>query len=199
MASTKQREAGFSLVEVLVSIVVLSVGLLGAIGMQLASVRTSNEAATFTAALNLARELSEKARMNKGVATKNDGANAYLVDDWRAGMSANETRAGAACVATGRACSPADIAAWDMREWKRRITKVLPDARVSVCFDQAPWNEATAEYAWTCSNSGRTLVVKLGWTPRAAGDVIDTAGALPPPRLVVQLVAGQAHDGQAGS
>jgi prepilin-type N-terminal cleavage/methylation domain-containing protein len=85
MASKRHRAAGFSLVEVLVSIVVLSVGLLGMIGMLLASVRTGNETATFTAALNLARELSEKARMNKGVAARNDAANAYLVEDWREG------------------------------------------------------------------------------------------------------------------
>jgi hypothetical protein len=60
-------------------------GLLGAMSLLLASARTSNEAATFTAALNLVRDLSEKARMNKGVAARNDAANAYLVERWREG------------------------------------------------------------------------------------------------------------------
>lgn len=196
MASTKHSAAGFSLVEVLVSIVVLSVGLLGSIGMLLASVRTGNETATFTAALNLARDLSEKARMNKGLAVTNDAANAYLVEDWRAGSASDTPSAGAACVTASAACTPADLAAWDMREWKRRIAKALPDARLSVCFDEAPWNAAAGEYTWACSKTGRTVVVKLGWTPRT-GD--ETSRSSPPPRLVMQLVAGQAHDGQAGS
>ena len=196
MASSKHWNAGFSLVEVMVSIVVLSVGLLGVVGMLLASVRTSNEAATFTAALNLARELSEKARMNKDVAARNNAANAYLVEDWHAGSASVAGPASAACVASGAPCSPADLAAWDMGEWKRRIAKALPDARLSVCFDEAPWNAAANEYTWACSNTGRTVVVKLGWTPRTGGAKTRPA---PAPRLVMQLVAGQAHDGQAGS
>ena len=197
MASTKHRAAGFSLVEVLVSIVVLSVGLLGTIGMLLASVRTSHESATFTAALNLARDLSEKVRMNKGIATRNDAGNAYLVEDWREGGASGTPSAGVACVGGGTVCSTADLAAWDMNEWQRRIAKALPDARVSVCFDEAPWNAAADAYTWTCSKTGRTVVVKLGWTPRAGlGAKADSSSA---PRLVMQLVAGQAHDGQAGS
>lgn len=198
MVSTKQRLAGFSLVEVLVSIFILSVGLLGAIGMLLASVRTGNEAATFTAALNLARELSEKARMNKHIATKNDAGNAYLVEDWRVDAALDPVGGGAACVASGARCSPTDLAAWDMREWKHRVGKALPDARVSVCFDEAPWNAAAAEYTWTCSKTGQTVVVKLGWTPRTGGEK-PTASLPLPPRLVIQLVSGQSHDGQAGS
>lgn len=196
MASTKHLAAGFSLVEVLVSIVVLSLGLLGTIGMLLASVRTGNETATFTAALNLARELSEKARINKGLAAKNDTTNAYLVEDWRAGSAPGAPEAGAACVAAGASCTPAGLAAWDMRDWTRRVAKALPDARLSVCFDDAPWNATAGEYTWACSNTGHTMVVKLGWTPRTGSEKPRSSA---PPRLVMQLVAGQVHDGQAGS
>ncbi|MET3495039.1 type IV pilus modification protein PilV [Variovorax boronicumulans] len=196
MASTKHSAAGFSLVEVLVSIVVLSVGLLGTLGMLLASVRTGNETATFTAALNLARELSEKARINKGLAAKNNAANAYLVEDWRAGSASGASAAVKACVATVARCTPEDLAAWDMREWTHRVAKALPDARLSVCFDDAPWNATAGEYAWACSHTGNTVVVKLGWTPRTGGE---EGRSSMPPRLVMQLVAGQVHDGQAGS
>lgn len=196
MASRKHRTAGFSLVEVLVSIVVLSVGMLGSIGMLLASVRASKESATFTAALDLARDLSEKARMNKGIAARNDAGNGYLVEDWReGGVSAGA--ADGACVGRAAACSPKDLAAWDMSEWTRRVARALPDARLSVCFDESPWNAAAGEYAWACSHTGRTLVVKLGWAPRAG--VGATAASSPAPRLVMQLVAGSAHDDRIGS
>jgi type IV pilus assembly protein PilV len=199
MASSKQFSTGFSLVEVLVSVVVLSVGLLGAMSLMLASARTSNEAATFTAAVNLVRDLSEKARMNKGIAAKNDAANAYLDEQWaeRAGQEgAGEEGAVPSCAASGTPCNAAQLAAWDMREWKQRIAAALPDARVSVCFDETPWNAAAGAYDWACSHAGRSVVVKLGWTPRGT-PLID--GAAAPPRLVMQLVPGHADDGQTGS
>ncbi|SEK02657.1 MULTISPECIES: type IV pilus modification protein PilV [unclassified Variovorax] len=194
MASMKHFSAGFSLVEVLVSVVVLSVGLLGAVSLLLASARTSNEAATFTAAVNLVRDLSEKARMNKGIAARNDPANAYLVERWTEGASPGS--AGPSCGASNAACDAAQLAAWDMREWKQRIAAALPDARVSVCFDETPWSEAEGAYTWACSQTGHSVVVKLGWMPRGN----EGAGKPnPPPRLVMQLVPGHSHDGRPGS
>lgn len=199
MASSKHFSAGFSLVEVLVSIVVLSVGLLGTMRLLLAAAQTSSEAATFTAAVNLVRELSEKARMNKSVAASNGAANAYLVEQWVAGTgseAASATGGGQMCVASGAPCDAAQLAAWDMREWKQRTAKALPAARVSVCFDEAPWNDAAGEYAWACSHTGRSVVVKLGWASHA--DTAETA-RVAAPRLVMQLVPGQSDDGHAGS
>jgi type IV pilus assembly protein PilV len=191
MATSRQASTGFSLVEVLVSIVVLSVGLLGSIGMLLAAVRTGKEAATFAAAVNLVRDLSEKVRMNPGVAARHGAANTYLVANWTA-----DSRTGAVsgeCAVAGTACNAEALAAWDMGEWKRRVAEALPGARLSVCFDEKPWNAAASEYDWACSQSGRHMVVKLGWIPHA-----DAANAKQeakpqrelPPRLVMQLVSG---------
>jgi type IV pilus assembly protein PilV len=190
MATSRQADAGFSLVEVLVSIAVLSVGLLGSIGMLLTAVRTGTEAATFAAAVNLARDLSEKVRMNPGVAARTDAANIYLVASWTADGDASAD-AGGEC--TAAACNPQSLAAWDMNEWKRRVAKALPGARLSVCFDDKPWNASVGEYEWACSQSGSSVVVKLGWVPHA-----DAANAKHngepqrerPPRLVMQLVSG---------
>lgn len=191
MAISRRAATGFSLVEVLVSIAVLSVGLLGSIGMLLTAVRTGKEAATFAAAVNLARDLSEKVRMNPGVAARNDAANTYLVASWTADAGTGAAPGG--CAAAGAACDPESLAAWDMSEWKGRVAKALPGARLSVCFDDKPWNASAGEYAWPCSGSGRNVVVKLGWVPHA--DAADAKhGGKPqrelPPRLVMQLVSG---------
>jgi type IV pilus assembly protein PilV len=191
MATSRQASTGFSLVEVLVSIAVLSVGLLGSIGMLLTAVRTGKEAATFTAAVNLARDLSEKVRMNPGIAARNDTANTYLVADWTADAGTDATSGG--CAGAGAACDPESLAAWDMREWKRRVAKALPGARLSVCFDDSPWNASAGEYAWSCSGSGRNVVVKLGWVPHADAADAKHDGKPQrelPPRLVMQLVSG---------
>jgi len=194
MASYKRRAAGFSLVEVLVSIVVLSLGLMGAVGMLTTSVRSTNESGSFTAAVNLARELSEKARINKGVAARNvpgTGAetNPYLIDL----KSTDPLPAqGRECVGPDAKCTASDIAAWDLRDWAARVKESLPEAHVVVCFDDDPVDD-DGDYTWDCAKDGRNLVVKLGWVPRM-GTKRDM-GADRRPRVVMQLVPGRDHDG----
>ena len=188
MASSKRVEGGFSLLEVLISIVVLSIGLLGAVGMLLAAVRSTNESGSFTAAVTLVRELSETARINKNVAARNNAENLYL---WKSG----DTWPGstdAACIGSAATCNETNLAAWDMRTWLQRVNAALPDARVAVCFDDAPF-AVNGTPSWDCSNTGRNLVVKLGWTSRMPTEQ-EKDLANRPPRVVMQLIPGQDYD-----
>ena len=199
MTTTRRSSMGFSLVEVLVSVAVLGIGLLGTIGMLLGAVRAGKEAATFNAAVGLVRDLGEKVRMNPGIAAGNGGANAYLVERSAANDGAKPAAVG--CAAPGASCDAAALAAWDIDEWTRRVGKALPGARVRVCFDEKPWNAASGEYAWACSQTGRNLVAKLGWVPHADAAALDKGEPQrePPPRLVMQLVSGGAAGGHDGS
>lgn len=189
--------SGFSLVEVLVSIALLSLGLLGAAAMLMHAVRASGEAANFGAALNLVRELSEKTRLNRSVAARRDAANGYLVASWTAASATGET-GGPDCAAASAACKPEDLARWDMQAWKRRATKALPGARATVCFDGNPWNDASGAHAWACEADGPLLVVKLGWLPRNASEAQRRAGASAAPRLALPLMPVQAVEGARG-
>jgi type IV pilus assembly protein PilV len=192
MASSKRAEGGFSLLEVLISIVVLSIGLLGAVGMLLAAVRSTNESGSFTTAVNLVRELSEKARINKNIAARNNAKNVYVVDDWKSGSALPGNGSDPACIGGAAACKDTDLAAWDVHTWLERVDAALPDARVAVCFDDNPFAD-DGNYAWPCSKTGRNLVVKLGWTPRMpTEDEKDAANR--PPRVVMQLIPGQDYD-----
>lgn len=190
MASSKRAEEGFSLLEVLISIVVLGIGLLGAVGMLMAAVRSTNESGSLSTAVNLVRELSEKARINKNIAARNNADNTYLVDDWRSGGAL--PAAGVACIGSTAACSKEALAAWDIRTWLERVDATLPEARVAVCFDDNPPDEG-GQYAWSCSKAGRNLVVKLGWAPRLPTEAEKDA-AKRPPRVVMQLIPGQDYD-----
>ena len=58
---------GFSLIEVLISIIVLSFGLLGMVGMQSAALQANREARLQSSAAVLARELAEIIRGNKDI------------------------------------------------------------------------------------------------------------------------------------
>lgn len=189
MTSSRRAERGFSLLEVLISIVVLSIGLLGAVGMLMAAVRSTNESGSFTTAVNLVRELSEKARINKNIAARNNAKNLYVVDDWKSGSALPGDASDTACIGGVAACKNADLAAWDVRTWLARADAALPEARVAVCFDDAPPG-TDGHYAWSCSKTGRNLVVKLGWAPRLPSEDEKDA-ATRPPRVVMQLIPGQ--------
>jgi type IV pilus assembly protein PilV len=189
MASCKRPAGGFSLIEVLVSIVVLSLGLLGMVGMLMTSVRSTSESASFTEAVNLVRELSEKARINKNVATQNTKTNPYLVDLESTGALPGR---GGTCVGIDAACDQESLAAWDMEQWVERAGRALPQAHVVVCFDDAVVSDESHDfrYAWTCSDQGSNLVVKLGWVPRIGSK---DEMAQREPRIVMQLIPGHAY------
>src|ERR1035437_6960909 len=69
--------SGFSLIEVLVSIVVLSFGLLGMVGMQAAALQSNREARLQSAGVVLTRELADMIRGNKIEGVKPTGSNPY--------------------------------------------------------------------------------------------------------------------------
>lgn len=191
LTARRRRAAGFSLIEVLVSIIVLTVGLLGASGMLLSAMRTTNESGGFSSAVNFARELSEKTRINKGVSIDADATkNKYLVS-WKSGDTLPGTSTpGTTCMSA--VCTPAELAAWDINEWMKRVDSALPGARVVVCFDSDAWNSAASEYEWACDATGRNLVVKMSWTPRQTNAVLkDETAATRLPRVVLQLIPGQ--------
>ena len=60
-----QKTSGFTLLEVLVSIVVLSFGLLGMVGLQAASLQANRDARLQSTAVVLARELAEMMRATR--------------------------------------------------------------------------------------------------------------------------------------
>src|SRR5207244_3052682 len=114
---------------------------------------------SFTAAINLVRELSEKARINKNVSARHVDTNLYLVD-----LDSTDALPGLGdkCVGIYAACDEATLAAWDIRQWDERARSRLPEARVVVCFDDALLSNESDDfkYSWECTGQGPNLVVK---------------------------------------
>jgi type IV pilus assembly protein PilV len=164
LALRPNRQRGFSLLEVLISIVVLSFGLLGMVGLQAAALQSNREARLQSTASLLARELAEMMRGNKDIALL--ATNPYL------GNFATHPLAPAAasyCLNVATATTPcADataIANAQMTEWLSRVESELPGARVTVCVDSAPFDSSgLPQWACTSTGTGATGVIKIGWT-----------------------------------
>lgn len=186
------RNRGFSLVEVLVSIVILTVGILGMVGMQAASMRANREAKLQSTAIVLARELAEMMRGNRSVGIMAAGSNPYLVSTMAAATPSYCLKVG-----SGTCSDVTDIANAEMTEWLSRVNTELPGARVVSCYDSAPF-DSNGLPQWDCTaGAGAVTVIKLGWT-RGATDMTATgANALEltssstsRPSIVVPATAG---------
>lgn len=168
-----RKAAGSTLIEILVSIVILSFGLLGMAGLQATALRNNREARLQASAVRLATDLAERMRGNPAVALRRSpGSNPYLQSHARAAPAGTTADCVAATCAT-----PDQVAAWDIGEWLQRVfapESGLPDARVTVCFDDRPY-DGDGLPVWRCSGTGDILQIKLGWR-RASTDRSRTGG-----------------------
>ncbi len=166
---TRQRNAGFSLIEVLVAIVVLSFGLLGMVGLQAASLQANRDARLQSTAILLARDLAEAMRGNKLVAVTTD---TYIGDFQSVGAAPLVPTVASYCMTVGQNCSAGTplatataMANAQMTEWLARVSAELPGARVRICKDSAPY-AADGLPQWACTSAAATdiTVIKIGWT-----------------------------------
>lgn len=169
------QQAGFSLLEVLIAIMVLCFGVLGMVGLQAASLQANREARLQSSATRLAEELAEMMRGNKSIAVQLTN-NPYLI------TSTTVTNPGCGYPGTSACTTLNAIAQRDVYEWLERVKVELPDPKVTVCQDSTPYDTSGLPQ-WVCSESGGTIVLKMGWTRSntlrsATGtDATDTSGA----------------------
>jgi type IV pilus assembly protein PilV len=173
-----RKPSGFSLIEVLVSIVVLSFGLLGMAGMQAASLQANREARLQSSATVLARELAEKIRGNKVIGIITTTANPYL-GSFSAPLAAT-TPAYCLSVAATACANATAIANAEMTEWLARVDAELPGARVDVCYDSAPF-DSNGLPRWACAGGG-LIVVKIGWTKSSTNKSLSVAAVASAPQ-----------------
>lgn len=198
------RNLGFSLIEVLVSVVVLSFGLLGMAGMQAASIKSNREARLQSSAVVLARELAEMIRGNKLAGIQPAATNPYL-GTFNSPLAATTP---SYCLSVGAvACTGATplavataIGNAQMTEWLARVDAELPGARVDICVDAAPF-DASGLPQWPCTAAGGVVVLKIGWTRGSTNRSLSvTPAASSPsaleratiPGVVLPLTAGDA-------
>lgn len=111
---TLHRPTGVSLVEVLISIVIVSIGLLGAAGLMSASLKNTNNAYYRSQATVLADDILDRMRANRDAARAGD----YNAD-------------------LGPVCSGAagTMALFDCTEWTTAVGSTFPGGQATVAVD----------------------------------------------------------------
>ena len=146
MSVVTQR--GFSMIEVLVSLLVLAIGVIGAAAMQLAAFRTSQQAAFQAVALQLATELADKMRANdQAIKIKSSTTNPFIGIDYS--TTSAPSVPDAFCFGATTSCNATALANFDIYEWENRLKAALPTARVVVCRDSTPWDTTVGNAAFS--------------------------------------------------
>lgn len=115
------RQSGMAMLEVLISIVVLSFGLLGLAGLQLAGIKSNQTAYMRSVATSAAYDMADRMRANME-AVKN--TNKYEISFGSASSPSS------ACNNSG--CSPGNLASYDEINWKYAIATTLPEGKGQV-------------------------------------------------------------------
>ena len=119
------RCAGFSLVESLVALLVLSIGMLGIAALHVEGLRSARTALTRTNAVTLAADMADRIRANRlGRA------------DYEAVVTSDDTNAN--CAPGGAGCTTAELARHDKAVWLGAIEAALPGGTGTIdCADPA--------------------------------------------------------------
>lgn len=187
----KCDQIGFSLIEVLVAIIILSIGMLGAVGMQSAALKANKESKNQSVAVTFARDLGERMRGNHTIAIKTTVADNPFLFDTTLTTTSSVASFSVNCFTTG--CPvPKDAAIWDVAEWQGRVQAILPTPRVKVCFDQNPYDSAGVA-RWACTDDGDLSVLKMSWTSSNTTGSLTFAASTGIPLVVLPLTAGSSQ------
>lgn len=136
---TTSTQRGFTLVETMVAMVVLSIGLLGVAKLVTGAVHANDSGYMRGQATQLAYEILDQMRANRSAALSYTGA-------------------GAAADCISAPCAPTVLAGLDMLNWNTRVAATLPGgtgtvtptagAGGTVAVIQVSWDDSEAQYAF---------------------------------------------------
>lgn len=178
-----KKHSGFTLVEILVTVLILSIGLLGLAGLQVRSMKGNHNAYLRTQATILAYDIIDRMRANPNAVKDGNGnvlpggqyeaKGAYTVTTSSSPYTVSTPSATASCKTTA-GCTVAEMASNDINEWRVNLATVLPGGVGVVCQDgDATRNDGSDSATHGCNSPNGIYAVKIWWN-----DVRDGSGNL---------------------
>ena len=161
-----RRVAGFTLLEVLIALIIVSIGLLGVAAMQASTLKNAGSSKYRSAAISLTSDMADRMRANlEGV----------MVSNFAVGTGYNRPRTTladpvynspqSACRSSG--CLPAEMALDDLATWQERLMTSLPRGTGVVCIDSGTSAGPPSFDGTTinpqCDGLGTMFAIKVFW------------------------------------
>ena len=120
---------GFTFIEVLIAVLVISIGLLGMAGLQTAGIQQSHASYLKTQASILAYDMADRMRANLQGVTDGNYDNVHSID------SPVNSKPG--CISSNTACNAAQTASYDVYQWTNKssdgsVAKLLPSGNGTI-------------------------------------------------------------------
>lgn len=164
--SVRRKKAGMTLIEVLVVLIIISIGLLGVAGLQVATVKQTNNAGLRSQALVLMQDMVERIRANPdGVSSNAESIvdSDVVIGSYNKIPNSPFPTTGVSACSGGTGCSSGQIALNDLFSWSQMLKNGLPvsdatlKANTFVCLDS---NSADGV---PCDGSGSVIVIQVAW------------------------------------
>ncbi|MGH1542793.1 MAG: type IV pilus modification protein PilV [Arenicella sp.] len=133
-----KNQSGFTLIEVLITVFVLGVGLLGIAGLQATSLKLSHDSHLRSQASILAYDIIDKMRVNPNPVTPYSGSFTGL------------NNASTACLNNVNTCNAEQLRNFDLQNWQNRLNNAFPGARATIVINNnvAGQRVATVSIIW---------------------------------------------------
>jgi type IV pilus assembly protein PilV len=166
-----RKQQGFTLLEVLVTLVIFAFGMLGVAGLQMVSLTNMDSAQNRSVASLKISEMADRIRVNP----------AATYDGVAGGDNKCRTAHYANRYAASDNCTKEQMAADDVWDWKQELAARLPGGKGTVCIDSTP--DDGVPTAAACDNVGKALAIKVWWNEKQR-----SAEATVPKRLAISMV-----------
>lgn len=165
------RQRGFTLVEVLVTLVIFAFGMLGVAGLQMVSLASMDGAQNRSVASLKAAEMAERIRANPravyaGAAAAHGSCRTSHYSD------RHETPAD---------CGADTLAGDDVWDWDTELAARLPKGKGVVCNDATPDDGTPAAPA--CDGNATVIAIKVWWTDKPRSEA-----PAPAKRIAISMV-----------
>ncbi|EAR61474.1 type IV pilus modification protein PilV [Neptuniibacter caesariensis] len=147
-----RRQLGFNLIEVMIALVVISIGLLGLAALQMTSLQQNQSAYFRSQATLFAYDIADRMRANQ---TQADAGAYYVVSGATESNCINYSGSASGCTA-------AQMASHDIAEWQAAIAAELPEGGGRVCRSDLTGDAVEAPDC-EADNSNNPTVVYVWW------------------------------------
>ncbi|AMO55708.1 type IV pilus modification protein PilV [Endozoicomonas montiporae] len=137
------RSSGVGLIEVLAAMLIISIGVLGIVGLQTKSLQHNQMAYLRSQAVIIGNDMMDRIRVNRSLSSVSDN---YVVELEQLTTDRCEPEAYPDGCESG-SCTPAELAEYDIRQWKFQLACLLPDSDGSIAIE--------------ASSSGRIYVITM--------------------------------------
>jgi type IV pilus assembly protein PilV len=149
--TTQRTLGGFTLLEVLIALLVFSLGLLGTAGLLIVSLKTNHSAYLRTQASFLAQSMADRMRANTPRVWTSDYSTTYPSGD-------TDPCGG------GASCTRADVATRDKAIWSTQLADLLPNATAVIACNPSAGVNITPEVAQNGAPFSGLCNLSISWS-----------------------------------